>query len=134
MSNYFLIITMLVFWIMSHNSRSKYVKKTKSDVVSNHVGQKYDVDLAILHVLLSILQSDIFVHVILQIESKVDFLLYSEYVVVLVVLLWATLHLFVDLLLSTLVTTTLMWFIYVVVTANLMWSKSAPIVAALMLD
>jgi hypothetical protein len=48
--------------------------------------------------------------------------------------LWATLHLFVDLLLSTLVTTTLMWFIYVVVTANLMWSKSAPIVAALMLD
>jgi len=93
---------------MFRNSRSKYVKKTKSDVVSNHVGQKYDVDLAILHVVLSILQSDIFVHVILQIESKADFLLYSEYVVVLLVLLWATMHLFVDLLLSTLVTTTLM--------------------------
>jgi hypothetical protein len=51
---------------MSWNSRSKYVKKTKSDV-----------DLAILHVILSILQFDIFVHVILQIESKADFLLYS---------------------------------------------------------
>jgi len=90
------------------NSRSKYVKKTKSDVVSNHVGQKYDVDLVILHVVLSILQSDIFVHVILQIESKADSLLYLEYVVILVVLLWATMHLFTNLLLSTLVTTTLM--------------------------
>jgi len=90
------------------NSRSKYVKKTKSDVVSNHVGQKYDVDLVILHVVLSILQSDIFVHVILQIESRADSLLYLEYVVILVVLLWATMHLFTNLLLSTLVTTTLM--------------------------
>jgi hypothetical protein len=58
----------------------------------------------------------------------------------------ATMHLFVDLLLSIpmtatlmwfifiVVTTNLMWFIFIIVTTNLMWSKSNPIVAALMLD
>ncbi len=67
---------------MSWNSRSKYVKKTKSDV-----------DLAILHVILSILQFDIFVHVILQIESKANSLLYSKYVVVLAPLIYCYLFL-----------------------------------------
>jgi hypothetical protein len=71
------------------------------------VGQKFDVELAILQFDLYVLQFDIFVPAILQIESKADSVLYSEYVVVLVPLL-ATMHLFVDLLLSIPMTATLM--------------------------
>jgi hypothetical protein len=57
----------------------------------------------------------------LPIESKVDYLLCSESVVIFLIPLFVAMHLFVDLLMSTLVTTILMWFVYVVVTNGGMW-------------
>jgi hypothetical protein len=74
------------------------------------------------------------VHVILQIESKVDYLLCPKYVNVLLILLFTIVHLFVDLLLSTPMITTLMWLVFVVVIANMMWFEFDIVVVALMLD
>jgi hypothetical protein len=54
----------------------------------------------------------------LQIESKVDSLLYLEFVIVLLVLLLTIVHLFVDLSMSTHGTTILMCFLYIVGTTN----------------
>ncbi len=59
----------------------------------------------------------------LPIESKVDYLLCSESVVIFLIPLFVAMHLFVDLLMSTLVTTTLMWLVYVVVIVDLMLLK-----------
>lgn len=61
--------------------------------------------------------------VILQIESKVDSLLCSKFVVILVVFLFIVVHLFVDLLLSTSMITILMWLVFIDVTAHWMLLK-----------
>ncbi len=85
-------------------------------------------------------------HVVFQIELKADFLLCSKFVVVFLVPLLTTMHLFVDMLLSCIVTGILMWLVSTIVTIDLMllesttiiievmWSKSAPIVATLLLN
>jgi hypothetical protein len=74
-------------------------------------------------------------HVLLQIESKVDFLLCSKFIVVLFLLpLFINVHLFVNLLLCTPMITTLMWLVSIVVTINLMWFESNLVVATLMFD
>lgn len=73
-------------------------------------------------------------HVILQVESKVDYLLCPKYVNVLLILLFTIVHLFVDLLLSTPMITTLMWLVFVVVIANMMWFESDIVVITMTLD
>ncbi len=72
--------------------------------------------------------------VVLQIESKVDFLMYSESIVVFTIPLLVAIHLFVDLLLFIPMNVTLMWFISAIIITNLMWSEFAPLVATIMLD
>jgi len=61
-----------------------------------------------------------FVVVVFQIELMADFMLYSKFVIVFLVPLLITLHLFGDMLLSDPVTTTLTYFVIAVVTTNLM--------------
>jgi len=63
---------------------------------------------------------------ILHIESKANFLLCSKNFIVLLVPLLAVVHLFVNMLLSIFVTTTLMWLIFIAMTT--------PVVIILMLD
>jgi hypothetical protein len=65
------------------------------------MSQKSNVDLVVL-------QSDLYVLVVLQIELMDDYLLYSKFVVTLIVLLLIAIHLLGDLLMSTPMTTTLM--------------------------
>jgi hypothetical protein len=48
MNNYSFNITPPVPKTTSRNSRSKYVKKKKFDVVYDPIGQKYNVDLVVL--------------------------------------------------------------------------------------
>ncbi len=60
---------------MSQNSRLKYVKKAKSDVIYDLVNKKCDVDLVALQFDLFVLQYDIYVPIILQIEPMFDSLL-----------------------------------------------------------
>ncbi len=61
------------------------------------MNHKFDVDLVVL-------QSNLLVLTILQIESMDDYILYSKYVVTLIVTLLIIVHLFVDLLMSALMT------------------------------
>jgi hypothetical protein len=77
------------------------------------MNHKFDVDLVVL-------QSNLLVLTILQIESMDDYMLYSKYVVTLIVTLLIIVHLFGDLLMSALMTITLMWVVNVVMTINLM--------------
>jgi hypothetical protein len=72
--------------------------------------------------------------IVLQMESKVDYLLCSEFVVVFLVLLFTIVHFFDDLLLFDPMTATLMWFIFAPMTTNVMWSEFASIFIVLMLD
>jgi hypothetical protein len=65
MNNYSFNITLPVLWITSWNSKSKCVKKAKSDVVSNFVSQKFDVDIAILQYDLFVLWFNLFVPIVL---------------------------------------------------------------------
>jgi len=65
------------------------------------MNQKFDVDLVVL-------QSNLLVLTILQIESMDDYMLYSKYVITLIVTLLIIVHLFSDLLMSILMTITLM--------------------------
>jgi len=65
------------------------------------MSQKSNVDLVVL-------QSDLYVLVVLQIELMDDYLLYSKFVVTLIVLLLIAMHLLGDLLMSIPMTTTLM--------------------------
>jgi hypothetical protein len=65
------------------------------------MNHKFDVDLVVL-------QSNLLVLTILQIESMDDYMLYSKYVVTLIVTLLIIVHLFGDLLMSALMTITLM--------------------------
>jgi hypothetical protein len=65
------------------------------------MSQKSNVDLVVL-------QSDLYVLVVLQIELMDDYLLYSKFVVTLIVLLLIDMHLLGDLLMSIPMTTTLM--------------------------
>jgi len=81
------------------------LRKLNQSSVSNLVDQKFDVDLVVL-------LSDIFVPTLIQsmlpIESKVDSLLCSKSVVIFLVPLFTTMHLFVNLLMFTPMTVTLM--------------------------
>jgi len=65
------------------------------------MNHKSNVDLVVL-------QSNLLVLTILQIESMDDYMLYSKYVVTLIVTLLIIVHLFGDLLMSALMTITLM--------------------------
>jgi hypothetical protein len=93
---------------MSRNSGSKYVNKVKSIIVYDLVNQKSYVDLVILQYDLSVLQYNLSMHVVFQIEAKANFLLCSKFVVVFLVLLFTTVHLFANLFLFVVMTSTLM--------------------------
>ncbi len=77
------------------------------------MSQESDINLAIL-------QSDLFAHVILQIEPMSNFLLYAKSIVAFLVLLLTHVQLFNDVLLFIHVTTTLMSLMAIMVTTNLM--------------
>jgi hypothetical protein len=77
------------------------------------MNHKFDVDLVVL-------QSNLSVLTILQIESMDGYMLYSKYVVTLIVTLLIIVHLFGDLLMSVRMIITLMWLVNVVMTINLM--------------
>jgi hypothetical protein len=64
--------------------------------------------------------------IVLQIESKVDYLLCLESVVVCIVPLFIIVHLFVDMLLFIALIATLMWLVSIVVITNLMLDQSNP--------
>ncbi len=77
------------------------------------MSQESDINLAKL-------QSDIFVHVILQIEPMSNFLLYAKFIVALLVLLLTHVQLFNDVLLFIHVIVTLMSLMATTVTTDLM--------------
>jgi len=58
----------------------KYVKKAKSNVVSNHVIQKSNATIVVLHCELSILQFALSMVVVLHIEIMFDSLLYTKFI------------------------------------------------------
>jgi hypothetical protein len=86
------------------------------------------------------------VQIIFPIKSKVDYLLCLKSIVIFLVPLFAIVHLFANLLLSTPVITTLMWFIsttvignmmlleFIVMTIKVMWYEYAFIVEVMMFD
>ncbi len=100
---------------MSRNSGSKYANKVKSIIDSNLMSQKTYANLVLLQFNLfvpqcdlSVLQSNLSMHVVFQIESKANSLLCSKFVVIFLVLPSIIVHLFADLLLFAPMTTTLM--------------------------
>jgi hypothetical protein len=84
------------------------------------VNQKCDVNLAILQSNLFVLYSTLFFHVIIQIDPMFDFLLYAKSIVVFLMLLLTLVQLFNDMLLFTLVTTTLMSLVATTMITDLM--------------
>jgi hypothetical protein len=131
MSNYSFNITPLVFWVTSWNSRSKYVKKVKSNVVPR---VRSLVLILLYYNLIYIYHNQICLCLLYFRLNQRLIICFVQFVLVLVVLLLVVVHLFVDLLMFVPGTATLMWLVFAIVIVDLTWCEFSPAVVALMLD